>query len=174
MGQGMSKLIGGEEWDERRIGMNVLRYGQPWDLGGPMVLHSPWWVREHWGRAFEVLDIVPKGFATDPSIGQGIAVLRRGDGRVSRSDLERVDPSDDREVRALQHNVSQLRGEVVELRRAQDHFRGEAQLQRARADQLESTTRAVVESNSWRITRSLRRAAELSRALRRGRGSKTP
>lgn len=173
MGEGMSELIAGEEWDEGRIGMNVLRYGQPWDLGGPMVLHSPWWIREHWGRAFEVVDVVPKGFATDSSVGQGIAVLKRGDGEVSREELERLDPSDHREARALQHNVGQLRAEVGDLRRAHDRYRAEAEAQGAHADRLEATTQAVVESRSWRITRPLRQAAALSRELRRRRGSKT-
>jgi SAM-dependent methyltransferase len=175
MGEGMSEIIAGEPWDEARTGMNVLRYGQPWELGGPMVLHSPWWIEEHWGRAFEVLEIVPRGFGTDPEIGQGTAVLTpKEGGTVSRADLERIDRDDPREVAALQHNVIQLRAELGDVRRAHDHYRAEAEAQCARADQLESTTSSLLESNSWRITRPLRRVAEISRALGRGRESKTP
>lgn len=174
MGEGMSELIAGEAWDEERIGMNVLRYGQQWELGGPMVLHSPWWIREHWGRALEVVDVIPKGFATDPSIGQGVAVLRRGTGKVSREDVERVEPGDARELRALQHNVHQLRAEVGDLRRAHDHQRSEVEAQRVRADGLESATQTVVRSRSWRITKPLRRTAELTRALRHGARSRGP
>jgi SAM-dependent methyltransferase len=169
IGEGLCQLIAGEDWDEERIGMNAIRYEQPWELGGPMVLHSPWWIREHWGRAFEVLDLVPKGFATDASIGQGIAVLRRDDRRVSREELERVDPEDPRELTAVQHNVRQLRAEIRELRHAHDHQRAQAETQRARADELESTTQAVVQSRSWRITKPVRRLAEATRRLLPGR-----
>jgi SAM-dependent methyltransferase len=167
MGEGMSEIIAGEPWDEKSTGMNVLRYGQSWELGGPMVLHSPWWIREHWGRAFDILEIVPSGFATGSAVGQGTAVLRRTAGEVSKEELERVDPSNERELRALQHNVDQLRGEIAHLRHAHDHYRGQSELQQARADQLESTTQAVVQSSSWRVTRPLRQAAEFGRRLRR-------
>ena len=166
MGEGMSKLIAGEDWDEGRIGMNVIRYGQSWDLGGPMVLHSPWWIREHWGRGFEVVDIVPSGFATDSEVGQGVAVLRRGDGDLSTEELERVDQGDEREIAALMHNVSQLRVEIVDLRRSRDHEHALAAGERARADALESTKQTIVDSKSWRITRPMRSAAEHVRALR--------
>jgi hypothetical protein len=32
--------------------MNVLYHQRDWEIGGPAVLMSEWWVREHWGRAF--------------------------------------------------------------------------------------------------------------------------
>src|SRR3954467_11950961 len=32
MGEGMSEFIAGEPWDEDRVGMNVLKNGQSWDL----------------------------------------------------------------------------------------------------------------------------------------------
>src|SRR3712207_8661275 len=49
---------------EARIGMTVLGYGHPWEAGGPMVLHSEWWIRAHWGRAFEIDYFQPGGFTT--------------------------------------------------------------------------------------------------------------
>jgi SAM-dependent methyltransferase len=159
MGEGMSQLIAGEEWDEERIGMNVIRYGQSWDLGGPMVLHSPWWIREHWGRAFDVVDISPKGFATDDHIGHGTAVLRKKEGDVTREELERVDPGDERELRALQHSVGQLRTEIADLRRTISH-------ERSVAAEVASSKQTLVDSRSWRMTEPLRKAAELAR--RRG------
>ena len=96
MGEGMSQIIANEDWREDRVGMNVLRYGQHWDLGGPMVMHSPWWIREHWGHAFEVLNVIPKGFATDSDVGQGVAVLRRRKVAVDQRELERIDPAEPR------------------------------------------------------------------------------
>jgi len=166
MGEGMSKLITGEEWDEGRIGMNAVKYGQSWDLGGPMVLHSPWWIREHWGRAFDVVDIVPSGFATGSEVGQGIAVLRRDAREVSRHELERIAPGDEREIRALIHNVAQLRTDAADLRRSLDHERAEAAAREARMAALEDATKTVFESRSWRVTGPMRRAAEVFRGLR--------
>jgi SAM-dependent methyltransferase len=42
-------------WDESRIGMTVVSA-----LDGPghrLVFHSEWWIRAHWGRAFDVVSI---------------------------------------------------------------------------------------------------------------------
>ena len=59
-----------EPWDENRIGMNVLRHDQSWDIGGPMVLMSDWWMQAHWGRGFKVI-------ASEPVHGQTWVLLRR-------------------------------------------------------------------------------------------------
>ena len=55
----MESLIG-ETWDEDRIGMNSLFHGHPWSLGGPISFNSPWWIRSHWGRAFEIEALDPE------------------------------------------------------------------------------------------------------------------
>src|SRR6266566_5940336 len=62
IGPGAAPHVTDEPWVEDRIGMNVLRPGHSWDLGGPMVLHSPWWIRAHWGRAFDIVDLRLDGF----------------------------------------------------------------------------------------------------------------
>jgi SAM-dependent methyltransferase len=169
MGEGMSELIAGEPWQEQRIGMNVLRYGQSWDLGGPMVLHSPWWIREHWGRAFEVLAITASGFAADPPAGQGTAVLRKSDAPApTRDGLERVDPGNAAEICALRHNIAQQHEEIRSLRAGDGHARAELERERDRAAELERQVRMLESSRSWRLTRPLRLAGRLSRsALRR-------
>ncbi len=105
MGRWNSEVLAGEPWDEDRVGMNVLRHNQDWDLGGPMVLMSDWWVREHWGRAFEVLEVAPRIH------NQSWALLRRRDVELSADDLEA--PADDpREYLALRHNLRQLQREI--------------------------------------------------------------
>jgi SAM-dependent methyltransferase len=116
MGRGMSELIADEPWNEDLFGMNVIKYGQSWDLGGPMVLHSPWWIREHWGRAFEIVELEPDGFATKPWLDHGCVLMRRREVAVEPGEAERVEPGDPRETRALAHNVAQLHAESVELR----------------------------------------------------------
>ena len=145
MGRWSSEPIAGEPWDEDRIGMNVLRADDGWESGGPMVLMSDWWLREHWGRAFELLDVAPQVH------GQTWALLRRRDVTLSVEDVER--PGDDpREYGALRHNLVQVRREQ---RRAADAAR-----------QREARLREEYEATrSWRVTRPLRAAASLARRL---------
>jgi SAM-dependent methyltransferase len=159
MGEGMSERIAGEKWDEDRVGMNVIRYGQSWDLGGPMVLHSPWWIREHWGRGFDVLELRPQGFATPAAHGQGIVLLQKNDADVTREDLERIDAgTEPRETAALQHNLQMVQAEVADLRLGIDHFRGQA-------DTLRQHVESFERSRSWRLTEPLRRATNALRGL---------
>ncbi len=88
MGEGMSEWLADEPWEEGRVGMNVLRSWQRWDEGGPFVLHSDWWIRAHWGRAFEILDVVHR-----PEMGGELgrhswALMRKKPGRLHPVDLE--------------------------------------------------------------------------------------
>jgi SAM-dependent methyltransferase len=130
MGRWNSEVLAGEPWDEDRVGMNVLRHDQGWEHGGPMVLMSDWWVREHWGRAFEIVAVTPQVH------GQSWALMRRREVSLTVADLER--PADDpREVAALRHNVQQLQREL--------ELRGD------------EVRREYEDSRSWRLTRPLRR-----------------
>ena len=87
----------GEESDENALGMRVLRLGQGLDTtSGPRVLHSPWWLRAHWGRAFNLLSLEPSGFAGE---SHGYVIGRKKEVSLSRDDLERPD-DDPREFEA--------------------------------------------------------------------------
>jgi SAM-dependent methyltransferase len=149
LGSGMSEQIAREAWDESRIGMNVLNGSQSWDEGGPLVLQSPWWIREHWGRAFVVETLRPTGFgqSADVDAGQGVVLLRKQEGRITPSELERVATDDPREVRALRHNIVQLQRESALFRRA--------------AEQAGALASSYERSLSWRLTRPLRRVRRL-------------
>src|SRR5271157_5690934 len=120
MSEAMCEAVSGEVWDESRIGMNVYECGQPWELGGPMVLHSPWWIREHWGRLFQVLDVQARDFfdqsGTAAQDNHGAVVLRKSGGTMTVTELERLNPSEPREALALYHDVMHLRSEVAALR----------------------------------------------------------
>jgi len=143
-------------WDEDRVGMNVIKKWNPWADGGPIVFHSKWWLREHWGRAFEVLHLEP----TDPEEpgGQGAVLLRPLALRLTRAELDT--PGDDpRELKALQRNIEQLHAEAAELYErislasvSQDHF---AQLERE-LERLQAQLDTIGRSHSWRLTRPLR------------------
>lgn len=95
-----------------RIGMNVLHHGRSWDLGGPAVFLSGWWIEEHWGRAFEIFTLREDGFSAMPGWrGQGVLLARKRPVEITVEDLERVDPADEREIEALRHNIRQLHHE---------------------------------------------------------------
>lgn len=122
MGPGMTELIAGEPWQDDDFGMDVLGYGESWDLGGPMVLHSPWWISAHWGRGFEIVRLDPDGFMAQTNYcGQGVAVMRKRDIDLSIADLEAIDTNETREVPALTHAVRQQWREIARLRESQSH-----------------------------------------------------
>jgi SAM-dependent methyltransferase len=146
VGSGYSTLLAGQpwydEWDDDRIGRNVVALGNPWDWGGPLAFHSQWWLRAHWGRAFRILRLL------DPPVGQGVAVMDKRRVELEPDDLERDEPGEPRELAARRHNLRQLAAEL-------EHY----QTRSARLDGLES-------SRSWRLTAPLRAAAKLARGRR--------
>jgi SAM-dependent methyltransferase len=109
--------------DEDELGMAVLGLHRDLDdTSGPIVIHSPWWIRTHWGRAFDIRTLRPAGFV-DPGIGHGVVLARKRDATLSTDDLERPDPDDPREVAAqrlqimlLEENAARL-GEQVRRQR---------------------------------------------------------
>ncbi|HEX4033695.1 MAG TPA: class I SAM-dependent methyltransferase [Solirubrobacteraceae bacterium] len=130
---------------DEQIGMNFLSPGMTWDQGGPLIVHSEWWLRAHWGRAFEVLELRP-GTPTGPPplYGQGAVVMRKRPGKFAVEELERWEPDEPRELAALRHNVTSLRSEGEDLRAA---------------------IRIYESSRSWRLTKPLR---GLGRVVRGG------
>jgi len=186
LNEGMWADFGRGRWDEDRIGMTVTRNWNPWDSGGPIVFHSEWWIREHWGRAFEIVFLEHHDPAESPG-GQGAALLRRRAVRVDTRDLER--PSDDpRELAAAQLNVELLQSEASELfaglrgahqshaaladnaKRAQNEFtRLEKYIRRleTQVERLQGELAAITNSNSWRLTRPLREGRAVLRRTRR-------
>lgn len=116
LGRAMYEVWTGSDWNEDEIGMTVLNHGQDWELGGPTVFHSPWWLREHWVRAFEIVQM-REGAAPRE---HGLVVLRRRDVDVSVASLQRIDPGEAREIAALRHQVALLQGESTGLRGERD------------------------------------------------------
>ena len=151
LGPAMSPSIAGEPWDPDRIGMNPVRYGESWNR---CVLHSPWWIRAHWGRAFDVVELHESGFGSPAhrSEGHGVVVLRRKPVTLSVDDLTELE-DDPREVAALRHNVAQLQREVLELRRA---LADQSPDVPADADDAHQIARMYESTVSWRVTRPLR------------------
>jgi SAM-dependent methyltransferase len=105
LGPAMAGQILGRAWDAR-TGIAMVDLHKHWDIGGPSVLISEWWLREHWGRAFEVLAFQ----AADPAHGPGhdLVLLRRREKEVTPAQLAARDPTDPREVAALEYNLELL------------------------------------------------------------------
>jgi SAM-dependent methyltransferase len=111
MGPGAVEVIANERWDDANYGMNVLGYGNPWSANGPMVLISEWWLRAHWGRAFQIEHLENDGF-----VGiQGVLVMRPRDVPLSVEELETPEPDEPRELSALRHSVRQLHQETATI-----------------------------------------------------------
>jgi SAM-dependent methyltransferase len=140
MGSGICELVAGEPWDDDRHGRTTLRHTAPWDEGGPAVLISDWWMREHWGRAFEVVDVKPQVHnMTWP-------LLRKRDVEITPDELD-LPSGDAREAAAMTTNIRLL---VRETNLAEEAHRKEL-------ESLEARIRGEYEgSRSWRITRPLR------------------
>ena len=128
-------------------GMNMLEPGTEWEDGGPLIAHSEWWLRAHWGRAFEIVALragEPSG--APPLYGQGVVVMRKRPGTFTTTELERWEENEPRETAAVLANVASLRREV-ELQAAE--------------------IRVFATSRSWRLTRPLRSFARLVRGKAR-------
>jgi SAM-dependent methyltransferase len=167
MGEAMSERLANEPWEEDRIGMNVLRAWQSWDEGGPFVLHSDWWIQAHWGRAFEIVEVVPPAKISRVMGPQSWALLRKRPGRFTAADLESPEPAEEREVTALRHNIRQLQTEVADQRQT---LRAENESLRRHIDEriglLDRTVEGFATSTSWRITKPLRALAQKWRKRR--------
>jgi SAM-dependent methyltransferase len=162
--------FGRGRWDEERTGMLVTKEWNPWDSGGPIVFHSEWWIREHWGRAFDVLELERSDLDGG---GQGAALLRARPVRLSPAELEQ--PADDpRELAALELNVEQLHAEAAELfsqlgalTAAHQHLSTELERAQVETDRVQAELESISSSNSWRLTRPLREGRAILRRTKR-------
>jgi SAM-dependent methyltransferase len=167
-----SELIAKEDWEEDRVGMNALRHSASWETGGPMVLHSTWWLRAHWGRAFEILEIDESPEGVPPTnaacrwsgfTNHRWLAMRRRDLTLTVADLERPEPGEPREFKAMRHHVRQLRGELDQDRAAnlqriaalereiakhRERFEQEIEVRAALKQEIANYRK----SKSWRVT----------------------
>lgn len=95
-------------------------------------LHPHWWLREHWGRAFEIVALRPGGELPM----QGWALLRPREGDLIPEQLEREHQDD---------------------RRYHEARRFQLELARAEGEELKRRHSELVESASWRLTAPFRR-----------------
>jgi SAM-dependent methyltransferase len=136
MGPWNAQVIAGRPVDDAEIGMSVHGFGRPWSAGGPMILHSEWWLRAHYGRAFDVLAFVPRGIGSMDGL-----IMRRPDRPApSEADLEAPEPGEERELRAARSDVRRLHREYATLNAAHDAY-AEAYARQARELQTRGLAR---------------------------------
>jgi SAM-dependent methyltransferase len=122
-----SERIAKEGWEEDRIGMNALRQWASYPDRAPKVLHSTWWLRAHWGRAFEILEIDEAPVA----VSHRWLAMRKRDLTLTVADLERPEPGEPREFTAVRHHVRQLQRELEEAHDQDQRLREQEKLLRA-------------------------------------------
>ncbi len=139
------------------IGMLVIKYGNPWSFGGPSVLHSPWWIRAHWGRAFDIAGL-DSGALQGRRQRQDLVLMKRPLGPApSVAELEDLKRGEPREVRALASALTQTRAELSELRGDFEQVRHAAYVNGLVADDRALQLAYIRASHSWRLTRPIRK-----------------
>ena len=116
LGEGMWEALVGLPHVEDAVGMTVKHH---WSGPDAWVFHSEWWLREHWGRAFDVLGVArpPRSAGGGPEITHSYIALRKRDVAVTKAELERPDPRDPRELAGLQTTIEVLKLELEAMHR---------------------------------------------------------
>jgi hypothetical protein len=156
------EALTGSRWDDSQVGMTVVSA-----LDGPgrrEVFHSEWWLRAHWGRAFEIVSV------KEGERGRQVVLTKRP-AEVSANDLERPDPGDLRELEAAQANAVFLSDQVDRVGRELEQQREDmsrelmrrsfaaADAEWARGGPGSPATAVAAQyeaTTSWRLTKPLR------------------
>jgi SAM-dependent methyltransferase len=130
-----------EPYDEDRAGLTVMPETAPGYVDGPgIVFHSDWWLREHWGRAFEILEIDHPQAPSDGGepLEQNFLLARKREVNLTAEELERLNPNESRELESLRTNVRVLLRESRTLNRAVRLMERNSGHLRRRINQLEA------------------------------------
>jgi SAM-dependent methyltransferase len=111
LGEGMWEALIGEPYTEEAVGMTVRQH---WTAQDAWVFHSEWWLREHWGRGFDVDAVArpPRTGEGTPQVTHSYIALTKRDVAITTDELERCDASEPRELAALQTSLRLLREEL--------------------------------------------------------------
>jgi SAM-dependent methyltransferase len=156
MGLDRAPIIAGRELTDAEVGMSVHGYGRPWAAGGPMILHSEWWVRAHYGRAFTVRGVFPQALNDlDTYVLERPAV--DGDTAVDAAALHAPEPGEPRELSAALHDVARLHQDHATLNAAHDAYAEAYHAEAAKSAALRAELAAASASAGGATRRGLRR-----------------
>jgi SAM-dependent methyltransferase len=121
LGPNLQQIMLGAPLADDELGLLVCGHGNRPENNGATVFHSEWWVRAHWGRAFEIVTFVPDAFVVGTmSDGtqhrQSMLVARARDVPVSPELLLAPEPNEPRELAASQLALNQTVRELDALR----------------------------------------------------------
>jgi SAM-dependent methyltransferase len=117
LGQAMYESLLAEPYTEDRVGMMVLKPGLSWDMGGPLVFHSKWWLKAHWSPAIEIVTIDENVAGRRPDAGHDLVVGRRAPDPPSRQAMVAPVAGEPREAIASMENARRLCIESEQLRK---------------------------------------------------------
>jgi hypothetical protein len=135
--------------------MTVRRH---WTAQDAWVFHSEWWLREHWGRLFDV-DAVARPPRTElgtPQVTHSYLALTKRDVAITKDELVRCEPSEPRELAALETNVRLLRQELDEVVRERGEARQPLTISAALRNAVLTSTIGPVARSVWRRMRAFR------------------
>jgi SAM-dependent methyltransferase len=114
LGEGIWDALVREPYPEDDVGMVVMH---SWTGPDARVFHSEWWLREHWGRGFDVLAVrrPPRRPDGSPQVTHSYIALRKRGETLRQSELERIGADEPREVAGLQTSVRLAHRELAAL-----------------------------------------------------------
>ena len=134
LGDAMSRDLDAGALGRGRDGDELLRLGlHVWRFAPSC---TEWWIRTHWGRAFDIHAVQLNGFANDSDSGHGVVLMSPKDVSLTVDDLVRYEPGEQRYAKAWIQNLRQLDADGDMLRE--------------RGGQPDT----IINSRSWRLTAS--------------------
>ena len=159
--------FGSGPWSPDTLGMLVFAQDNPAQEGGPVVFHSEWWLRSHWGRAFELLEVLDDAVEVGTRAGpfgeglwrHGLVVARPRRGDLTAEELRAPEPGEHREHAAAEAQASvdaseRMRDAVPPEVEELDLLRARVREQDAELDVLRARSAAylrIVNGGWWRL-----------------------
>lgn len=150
------RVIGSPAPPIEELGRHVDAHGDNfYDSHGPHIYFAEWWIREHWGRAFEVIAVVDDQTSPPLGIQEGgpAVVVMRSNGRsCTSSELESPNTENPRDISALVADRPVLLAEIAHLRWDRRRVLSEVDIAVADAIAARAELSALRNSRSWRWT----------------------
>ena len=164
----IATVPGPARWAQRQIaspappiedlGRHVDHHGDNfYDSHGPHVYFSEWWIREHWGRAFEIITVVDDQMPLPPvrgihEGGQGVAVMRSNGRACTPNELESPNAENPQDISALVADRPVLLAEIAHLRWDRSRLLSETEMATADVIAARAELSVLRNSRSWRWT----------------------